>query len=175
MERFFSSIILVSLISLYSRVRNKRTPTFINFWHLFQGQRSYYGLKRLKVYYISFYILRGYHCFFCQIFQWLRLFKGLRLFQGTLHKNTSHKKLSVIISRIVFNGYLMGQELLGKLKMTCLESLLEDKISMLCNYIPYLFHYKPQFADFIKANFLNLKSSFLKFCPYENLVFKSNS
>jgi hypothetical protein len=55
--------------------------TFINFWNFFQGLRSYYGLKRLKLYYINLHILRGYvHCF-CQIFQRLRLFKGLRLFR----------------------------------------------------------------------------------------------
>ena len=71
----------VSIFS-YSRVRNKRTHTFINFWNFFQGLLSYYGLKRLTFYYISFYILRGYVYYFCQIFQRLRLFKGLRLFQS---------------------------------------------------------------------------------------------
>ena len=65
----------------YSRVRNKHTPTFINFWNFFQGVRSYSGLKRLSFYYISLHILRGYVYSFCQIFQRLCLFKGLRLFQ----------------------------------------------------------------------------------------------
>ena len=46
----------------------------------FQGLWSYYGLKRLKFYYISLHILRGYVYSFCQIFQRQRLFKGLRLF-----------------------------------------------------------------------------------------------
>ena len=41
----------------HSRVRNKHTPTFINFWNFFQGLWSYYGLKRLKLYYISLHIL----------------------------------------------------------------------------------------------------------------------
>ena len=59
----------------------KRTPTFINFLNFFQGLRSYCELKRLKFYYISLHILRGYIYSFCQIFQRLRLFKGLRLFQ----------------------------------------------------------------------------------------------
>ena len=31
----------------YSRVWNKRTPTFINFVIFFLGLQSYYGLKRL--------------------------------------------------------------------------------------------------------------------------------
>ena len=65
----------------YTRVRNKRTPTFIIFWIFFQGLRSYYGLKRHKFYYISSRILRSYVYSFCQIFQTLRLFKGLRLFR----------------------------------------------------------------------------------------------
>ena len=50
----------------YSRVSNKRIPTFINFWNFFQGLWSYYGLKRLKFYYISLRVLRGYiHFFIC--------------------------------------------------------------------------------------------------------------
>ena len=65
----------------YSRVQNKRTPTFINFWNIFQGLRSYYGLKRHKFYYISLHILRGYVYSFCQIFQKLCLFKRLCQFQ----------------------------------------------------------------------------------------------
>ena len=54
---------------------------FINFWNFFQGLQSYYGLKGLKFYYISLHILRGYVYSFCQIFQRLCLFKGLRLFR----------------------------------------------------------------------------------------------
>ena len=64
-------------VSVYSKVWNKHTPMFINFWNFFQGLRSYYGLKRLRFYYISLHILRGYVYSFCQIFQRLRLFKGL--------------------------------------------------------------------------------------------------
>ena len=46
--------------AFYSRVRNKCTHTSINFWNLFQELQSYYGLQKLKFYYISLYILRGY-------------------------------------------------------------------------------------------------------------------
>ena len=53
----------------------------IPLWIFFQGLQSYYRLKRIKFYYISFHILRGYVYSFCQILQRLRLFKGLRLFQ----------------------------------------------------------------------------------------------
>ena len=49
----------------------KRTPMFINFLNFFQGLRSYCELKRLKFYYISLHILRGYIYSFCQIFQTL--------------------------------------------------------------------------------------------------------
>ena len=52
----------------HSRVWNKRTPRFINFWNLFQGLWSYYGLKTLKFYHTSLHILRGYYSF-CQFFQ----------------------------------------------------------------------------------------------------------
>ena len=47
---------------MYSRVRNKHSPMFIKFW------KSYYGLKRLKFYYISLHILRGYVYFFLSNF-----------------------------------------------------------------------------------------------------------
>jgi hypothetical protein len=53
--------------TIYSRVRNKRTLTFIDFWNFFQGLLSYCGLKRLKFYYISLHILRGYPSF---IYSW---------------------------------------------------------------------------------------------------------
>ena len=35
---------------------NKHSPMFINFWTFLQGLLSYYGLKRLKFYYISLHI-----------------------------------------------------------------------------------------------------------------------
>ena len=70
----------IGIKSLYSRVRNKRTPTFIIFWIFFQGLCSYYGLKRLEFYYISLHILRACVYFSCRIFQKLRLFKQLHLF-----------------------------------------------------------------------------------------------
>ena len=46
------------------------------------GLRPYYGLKRLKFYYISLHILRSYVYSFCESFQRLCLFKGLHLFQA---------------------------------------------------------------------------------------------
>ena len=49
-----------SKVISYSRIWNKHTPTFINFWNFFQGLGSYYGLKSLIFYYISLHILRGY-------------------------------------------------------------------------------------------------------------------
>ena len=52
--------------TIYSRVRNKRNPKFINFWNFFQALWSYYGLKRDKFYCISLHILRGYIYSFCQ-------------------------------------------------------------------------------------------------------------
>ena len=59
--------LLIFKLDDYSRVRNKHTPTFINFWNFFQGLPSYCGLKRLKFYYISLHILRGYPSF---IYSW---------------------------------------------------------------------------------------------------------
>ena len=56
-------------------------PYFYQFLEFFQGLQSYYRLKRLKSYYISLHILRGYVYSFCQIFQRLRLFKGQLLFR----------------------------------------------------------------------------------------------
>ena len=44
---------LLPIEHAYSRVSNKRRPTFINFWNFFQGLRSY---------------LRAYVYWFCQIF-----------------------------------------------------------------------------------------------------------
>ena len=65
----------------YSRVRNKHTPTLINFWTFFQWLRLYSGLHR--AYFSSMIIMYkwGYAYSFCQIFQRLRLFKGLHSFQ----------------------------------------------------------------------------------------------
>ena len=37
----------------YSRVRNKHTPMFIDFWNFFQEPLSYYGLKRLCLFFLS--------------------------------------------------------------------------------------------------------------------------
>ena len=71
----------------YSRVQNRHIPMFINFWNFFQGLQSYYGLKRLKVYYVSLDISWGYVYSFCQIFQRLRLFKGLCLFRTLEYSN----------------------------------------------------------------------------------------
>ena len=50
----YASWVLVFMQSMYSRVQNKRTPMFINFFLNFQGLRSYY-LK--DFYYISLHIL----------------------------------------------------------------------------------------------------------------------
>ena len=36
------------------------TPMFTNFWNFFHELQSYYRLQRLKFYYISLHILRGY-------------------------------------------------------------------------------------------------------------------
>ena len=63
----------------YSRVRNKHSPTLINFLTFFQGLRPYSGLHR--AYFSSIRYKWGYAYSFCQIFQGLCLFKGLRLFQ----------------------------------------------------------------------------------------------
>ena len=65
----------------YSRVRNKHSPTLINFLTFFQGLRPYSGLHRAYLSSISIRYKWGYAYSFCQIFQGLRLFKGVRLFQ----------------------------------------------------------------------------------------------
>ena len=64
---------------MFESARNKHTPTFTNSSNFFQGLRSFYGLKRLKFYYISLHILWGYVYSFCQIFQRLHLFRTLRV------------------------------------------------------------------------------------------------
>ena len=66
---------------MYSRVRNKRSPTFLNFLTSFQGLRPYSGPNRAYFSSLSIRYKWGYAYSFCQSFQGLRLFKGLRLFQ----------------------------------------------------------------------------------------------
>ena len=90
-----------SAMFIYSRLRNKHTPTLINFWYFFQGLRSYYGLKRLKIYYLSLHILKGYVYSSCHIFQRLRLFKGLCLFR-TLEQCAHHEQIKRLISTFRF-------------------------------------------------------------------------
>ena len=70
-----------SALMSYSRVRDKCTSTFINFWNSFQGLWSYYGLNRPKFQYTSLHILKSYIYTFCHTFRRLHLFKGLCLFQ----------------------------------------------------------------------------------------------
>ena len=60
---------------------NTRTPTFINFLIFFQGLWPYSRLHRAYFSSISIRYKWGYAYSFCQTFQRLRLFKGLRLFQ----------------------------------------------------------------------------------------------
>ena len=72
---------LVTLCWWYSRVRNKHSPTLINFLTFFQGLRPYSGLHRAYFSSISIRYKLVYAYSFCQIFQGLCLFKGLRLFQ----------------------------------------------------------------------------------------------
>ena len=72
---------LTGPIYLYSRVRNKHSPTLIIFLIFFQGLRPYYGLHRAYFSTISIRYKWGYAYSFCQIFHGLCLFKGLRLFQ----------------------------------------------------------------------------------------------
>ena len=68
--------------NIYSRVRNKHSPTLINFLTFFQGLHLFSGLHRAYLSSLSRRYKRSYTLvFFCQIFQGLCLFKGLRLFQ----------------------------------------------------------------------------------------------
>ena len=55
--------------------------TLINFMTFFQGLRPYSGLHRAFLSSISIRYKWGYAYSFCQIFQGLCLFKGVRLFQ----------------------------------------------------------------------------------------------
>ena len=59
-------------VSTYSRVRNKHTPTLINFLTFFQGLRPYSWLHRAYLSSISIRYKWGYAYSFCQIFQGLR-------------------------------------------------------------------------------------------------------
>ena len=61
----------------YSWVRNKHSPTLINFLFFFQGLRPYSGLHRAYFSSISIRYKWGYAYSFCQIFQGLRLFQTL--------------------------------------------------------------------------------------------------
>ena len=79
--------------TVYSRVRNKHSPTLINFLTFFQGLRPYSGLHRAYFSSISTRYKWGYAYSFCLIFQGLRLFKGLHLFQ-TLEYVFTHSLLS---------------------------------------------------------------------------------
>ena len=72
--------VLVLLI-YYSRVQNKHTPMLINFLTFFQGLRPYSGLHRAYLSNISKRYKWSYAYSFCQIFQGLCLFKGVRLFR----------------------------------------------------------------------------------------------
>ena len=69
-------IVLASIL----RVWNKHTPTFIIIFFS-RGYGLITDLKDIYYLHISWHILRGYVYCFCQIFQRLRLFKGLRLFR----------------------------------------------------------------------------------------------
>ena len=70
----FRSYSVVSSKFVYSRVRNKRSPTIINFLTFFQGLRPYFGLHS-----------RGKNgatiILFAKFSRGLRSFKGVRLFQ----------------------------------------------------------------------------------------------
>ena len=50
---FYWKLLDLSQYEKYSRVRNKPTPTFIDFWNFVQGLPSYYGLKRLCLFFLS--------------------------------------------------------------------------------------------------------------------------
>ena len=89
--------------SLYSRVRNKRTPTLINFLSFFQGLRPYSGLHRAYLSSISIRYKWGYAYSICQIFQRLRLFKGVRLFQ-TLEYFTDNNSDKISGHSIIFGN-----------------------------------------------------------------------
>ena len=76
----------------YSRVRNKHSPTLINFLTFFQGLRPYSGLHRAYLSGISIRYKWAYAYSFCQIIQGLRLFKGVRLFQTLEYQNLPYTK-----------------------------------------------------------------------------------
>ena len=74
-------IYFYGLLKTYFRVRNKHTPTLINFLTFFQGLLPYSRLHRAYFSSMNIRYKWGYAYSFCQIFHVLRLFKGLRLFQ----------------------------------------------------------------------------------------------
>ena len=59
---------LITQCFVYSRVRNKHTPTLIIFLIFFQGLRPYSGLHRAYFRGICIRYKWGYACSFCQIF-----------------------------------------------------------------------------------------------------------
>ena len=60
----------------YSGVRNKHTPTLINFLSFFQGLQTYSGLHRAYISSISIRYKGGYAYSFCQIFQGAMFIQG---------------------------------------------------------------------------------------------------
>jgi hypothetical protein len=85
---------VIRFIFVYSRVRNKHSPTLINFLTSFQGLQPYSGLHRVYLSSISIRYKWGYAYSFCQIFQGLRLFKGLCLFQTLEYGDKNETTLS---------------------------------------------------------------------------------
>ena len=57
------------IVTIYSRVRNKHTPTIIYFLAFFQGLWPYSRLHRAQLSSISIRYKWGYACSFCQIFR----------------------------------------------------------------------------------------------------------
>ena len=76
----------------YSRVWNKHTPTLIKFLTFFQGLWPYSGLHRAYLSSISIRYKWGYAYSFCQIYQGICLFNGVRLFQTLEYGYDNHKK-----------------------------------------------------------------------------------
>ena len=78
----------ISALVSYSRFRNKHSPRLINFLTFFQGLRPYSGIHRVYLSNISIRYKWGYAYSFCQNFQGLRLFKGVRLFRTLEYDST---------------------------------------------------------------------------------------
>ena len=91
----------------YSRVRNKRSPTLINFLTFFQALRPYSGLRRSYHCSISIRHKWGYAYSFFQIFQGLCLFKGLRLFQTLEYRTGKTSCLDFTKTNIVLPSKFM--------------------------------------------------------------------